>query len=507
MGSQWLTDFTEESLEEIRGHLAALLADRRFASAERNAGFLRCVVEKSLTGKAHEIKETVIAMEVYDRSSDYDPKADSIVRVEASRLRQKLRSYYENEGKDSAIRIHLPSGSYIPRFERAVEVVEQPEAGAPVTVLNARSPRTASPYMARLAIACFLAAVSAALLLPLARGSWPAKDAAPEALQAWREGISLMQQDPHSARTELGPPKTLTRAIERLEYAVARSPHFAPAWATLAEACDYEAGFVAPNPQAVMARAETAARTAVRLDDRLAAGHHMLALQLKNVRWNFQEAEASYRRAIALDPNNAYAVAEFADLLWQTGRIEEAETVVRDARWRMPHLAVLAAKYAEIQLALGRADAAIAAAASALEMQRDYLRASVTMAAAHERKGERQLARAIYERVLEADPRERRALPAYGCLLARAGEAGAARDVAARLETLNETVRNCAFQIAVVYAGLGENERALDWLERAWRTRQAHFPFIAAEQRFRELRGHRRFQQLLDHAGLKLVTP
>jgi hypothetical protein len=57
----------------------------------------RALVERTLDGKAGEIKETVVATEVYGRSSDYDPKRDSIVRVEATLLRQKLRSYYENE--------------------------------------------------------------------------------------------------------------------------------------------------------------------------------------------------------------------------------------------------------------------------------------------------------------------------------------------------------------------------------------------------------------------------
>src|SRR6476469_4316337 len=116
-------------------------------------------------------------------------------------------------------------------------------------------------------------------------------------------------------------------------------------------------------------------------------------------------------------------------------------------------------------------------------MERDYHRAAVTLAAAREMRGETQLARAIYESVLHADPRERRALPAYGYLLARSGEAVAAREIAARLENMNATVRNCAFQVAVVYEGLREHDRALDWLERAWRTRQAQFPFAAAERR------------------------
>lgn len=103
--------------EEVTAHLERLLTGRRFAAAERNTRFLRYVVETTLDGKAGEIKETVIATEVYGRRADYDPKADSIVRVEANRLRQKLRSYYQNEGHRDTIRIDIPSGTYVPRFE------------------------------------------------------------------------------------------------------------------------------------------------------------------------------------------------------------------------------------------------------------------------------------------------------------------------------------------------------------------------------------------------------
>jgi tetratricopeptide (TPR) repeat protein len=491
----WVTEFTEPVRQEILQHLALILADRRFVSSERNGGFLRCVVEKSLAGQAHEIKEIVIAMEVYGRTSDYDPKSDSIVRVEATRLRQKLRSYYENEGRTATIRFHLPSGGYVPRFERV------PSADGDV-VLPFRPAASRPRRLIAATVAAGLAVLPIALALPLAGGLHPAREAAPDALEAWREGMALLHQDPHTGHTEWGPPKPLLRAIERLEYAVARSPRFAPAWATTAEAYDYAAGFVTPDPAQASARAEAAARMAIRLDDRLAAGHHMLALQLKSVKWDFGEAEASFRRALALDPMNAYAVVEFADLLWETGRVSEAEAQVRRARSLQPGLAVLAFKDAEIQLALGRPGAAIAAASSALELQRDYLRARVVIGSAYEERGDFESARAEYRRVLDADPNERRALPAYGFLLGRLGEVAAAREVARKLERMNATVRNCAFQVAVVYAGLKEDDLALEWLERAWRTRQAHFPFAAAERRFRRLHRNARFGELLGRVGL-----
>jgi len=487
-------DLEGVSREEIIEHLETILADRRFAGAERNARFLRSVVEKTLAGHAREIKEVTIALEVYGRAGDYDPKSDSIVRVEATRLRQKLRSYYENEGRNEAIRIHLPSGSYVPRFERVGEVPPEPPAAATTKT----HPR---PRPATVALALVLA-----LMIPIraVRGSKP-DPADTDAALAVREAQLLLLLDPHFGNMESGPPKTLLRATERLEYAVARKPGFAAAWATLAEAYDYAAEFAGPDPAGAARRAEAAARRAIALDPRLAAGHHMLALHLKNSKWDFARAEAAYQRALAIDPNNAYAVVEYADLLWETGRPQAAEARMREARALLPGLPVLAWKEAEIQLGLGRPDAALAAAKLAVELKRDYRRAYVVMAMAYERKGDTAAARALYEKVLSVNPHDRRALPAYGYLLARTGESQRAREVAHTLEKLNSSVRNCAFQVAVVYAGLGEHERALDWLERAWRTRQSHFPFAAAEDRFRDLHQHPRFRQLLGRVGLTPV--
>lgn len=102
---------------KIRAHLDRVLASARFREAPRISAFLRNVVEKTLAGRQDEVKEIFIGMEVYDRGPDFNPATDSIVRVEASRLRSKLRDYYLEEGKDTAVRITLPKGTYVPVFE------------------------------------------------------------------------------------------------------------------------------------------------------------------------------------------------------------------------------------------------------------------------------------------------------------------------------------------------------------------------------------------------------
>jgi tetratricopeptide (TPR) repeat protein len=498
--------------ENVLSHLAEILADRRFASAERNARFLRYVVERTLEGKADEIKETVIATEVYGRSSDYDPKTDSIVRVEATRLRAKLRSYYEAEGQAAPVRIHLPSGTYVPRFEVAIpDLVEEP-----ATVEDAIEPAaTAQPVEVSpascvnrqpLAWAGIAAAVLVALSLQLANASKAVHTPHPEAVAAWREGVALLGQDPHVSRTEHGAPPTILRAIERLEFAVAKDPNLAGAWATLAEAYDYVFPYVNRDQAEDARRAEAAARRAVTLDSRLAAGHHMLGLILWMMKWDFPAAEQSYRRALELDPDNVYAAVEYADLLRETGRTEQAAALIRKSRAHVPALPQLAAKEAEIYLDLGRPDAAITAANAALQLNRTYFRAHIALGMAEEMKGNTTAALRLYEHVLSVDPSDRRALPAYGYALAKTGQHQRAREIAQRLEHMNANVRNCAFQVAVVYAGLGEEDRALDWLEQAWRTHQVHFPFATVEYRFRDLRDHPRFRKLLARAGLRFVS-
>src|SRR5690606_37081977 len=102
--------------ERVRAQLDRILASAAFAGAERARTFLRFVVERVLAGRAAEIKEVVIAVEALGRPPSFDPKADPIVRVEAGRLRDRLRTYYGAEGEADVLLIDLPKGGYVPRF-------------------------------------------------------------------------------------------------------------------------------------------------------------------------------------------------------------------------------------------------------------------------------------------------------------------------------------------------------------------------------------------------------
>jgi TolB-like protein len=105
----------ELSAGAIRSQLEGILESAEFIKSERLRRFLRLTVEWVLAGRAGQLKEYVIGRDVFDRGAAYDPRADSIVRVEARRLRAKLSAYYETHGS-APILIEYPQGSYVPVF-------------------------------------------------------------------------------------------------------------------------------------------------------------------------------------------------------------------------------------------------------------------------------------------------------------------------------------------------------------------------------------------------------
>jgi TolB-like protein len=103
-------------IEQIQQQLAGVLASSIFAHSHRQSRFLRYIVQATLTGDAGRLNQRIIGIEVFDRPDSFDPLVDSIVRVEAARLRCKLREYYDELGKNDRVFIELPKGSYAVRI-------------------------------------------------------------------------------------------------------------------------------------------------------------------------------------------------------------------------------------------------------------------------------------------------------------------------------------------------------------------------------------------------------
>lgn len=118
--------------DQCKAELAAVIASGIFAKAPSLALLLDYVCTKYFEGQANQIKEYNIAVEALGRPPSFEPRQDSIVRVEAFRLRKRLKQYYENEGADRHLRIVIPSGQYVPQFlenGRSANHGDAPDAG------------------------------------------------------------------------------------------------------------------------------------------------------------------------------------------------------------------------------------------------------------------------------------------------------------------------------------------------------------------------------------------
>lgn len=109
-------DDGEPDQEAVRLQLAKILASPLFSNAPSQERMLRYVVEHALAGEAARLKEYTLGVEVFDRGGDFDPRQDTIVRVQGRRLRDRLDDYYREQGVDDPVRISLPKGHYVPTF-------------------------------------------------------------------------------------------------------------------------------------------------------------------------------------------------------------------------------------------------------------------------------------------------------------------------------------------------------------------------------------------------------
>ncbi len=141
------TMVTSISWEEERAELKTVLRSPGFARSPALSHLLSYLCEKTFAGETDQIKEYSVALDVFDRQDSFDQDTDSIVRVQANRLRKRLGEYYSKEGAGHAIHITIPVGQYVPTFQRSApptEILPAPESEKPghVEIGSQRNPRS-----------------------------------------------------------------------------------------------------------------------------------------------------------------------------------------------------------------------------------------------------------------------------------------------------------------------------------------------------------------------------
>jgi TolB-like protein len=173
---------------DVRAQLERIVASPVFANADRMTEFLRFVVGRALAGEGDQVKEYVIGVEVFKRDAEYDPRLDSIVRVEARRLRTKIDEYYAGPGREDPIVIRIPRGSYVPTFDVREIASASPHAVAS-TLPNLDASAAVAPVAApidtrrragvRLALGLMAITIALVLVAAWRTGVWATNDTKP----------------------------------------------------------------------------------------------------------------------------------------------------------------------------------------------------------------------------------------------------------------------------------------------------------------------------------------
>lgn len=151
--------------ESVRQELNRILASHEFHSSKRSQDFIRYVVEHTLAGRAEMLKERTIGIDVFGRSTSYEPSDDATVRVKAGEVRKRLGLYYAGQGAADPVRIELPAGTYVPEFRSSDVGPEMAPQESPAAVPKLQAP-------ARTNRAKWIPAGVAVALLAVAGGWW-----------------------------------------------------------------------------------------------------------------------------------------------------------------------------------------------------------------------------------------------------------------------------------------------------------------------------------------------
>jgi TolB-like protein/DNA-binding winged helix-turn-helix (wHTH) protein/Tfp pilus assembly protein PilF len=293
----------------------------------------------------------------------------------------------------------------------------------------------------------------------------------------------------------------LQQAIAYFQKAADKDPTYARAYAGLAQAYALMGGYSGLPATESMPKARAAALRALELDERLPEAHTALAMISQNYDWDWATAEKEYRRAIQLNPNYATAHHWYAEYLALQGRFDEAFPEIESARQLDPLSLIVAADYGAILYFSRQYDRAIEQFRAVLEMEPNFPRAHM-LVWAYVQKGQFADALADAEAWRSRDNNSAWSWVMVAYASGRSGDQATAKLAVERLLRLEGHLAADSLSYAVAYIGIGDNDEALDWLEKAYVEHSSGLSALKVDPTYDPLRSDPRFQRLLHRIGL-----
>jgi len=437
--------------------MSRVLEGPTFARSPGLSKLLRYLVEETLAGRADRLKEYTLGVDVFDRGEAFSPKTDTIVRVQARRLRTKLAAYYAREGTADEVVIEVPIGGYVPNFRKRVSRRPPPARLRHTYTIDGD--------------------------LPFTSGYQPD----PKAHRLYVDGSRLSSR---------GNPEDLTAAIQQFEESIAIDSNYALSFAGLSDAYLQLSSTRLP-PHDAMDKAREAAEKAIEIDPTLDKAHAALGHVHLRYDWDRRAAKDRVKIAMALNPKSAEAHILYAATVTSEGRLEEALSHTRRAQEIDPYSVKARIQAQFTYLFLRDYEAAIEEGLKTLQLVDGFSLGRALLGLAYAFHGDMSegldhLHRARDE---EDGPWEILFLQ-HGYALA--GEEKRAMQLIRKLEAMAATRYMCAYEIGQAYAVMENQDGAFRWLDTALDERSDCMVFLEVEPWMDCLRADDRYKGVVN---------
>jgi DNA-binding winged helix-turn-helix (wHTH) protein/TolB-like protein/tetratricopeptide (TPR) repeat protein len=289
--------------------------------------------------------------------------------------------------------------------------------------------------------------------------------------------------------------------IDYFSQAVEADPDYALAYAGLAEAYVLLANYSDSTPQEAYSKARAATTKALKLNDRLAETHTALAYIKAGYDWDFAGAEREYQRALELNPNYPTAQNWYAEFLGLMGRSTESITGMRRALELEPLSLMINVELGDMLLFARQYDQAIEQYRKTLDLDSSFVRAHVQLGQVYGQKGQYEEAISELKKAISLNSEDNYAIQLLGYMYAISRRTSEAYKALEELKERAKRTHVLPYDIAVIYVGLGEKDRAFEWLEKSFAERDEGLLYLRVDPVLDSLRSDPRFADLLRRVG------
>ena len=288
------------------------------------------------------------------------------------------------------------------------------------------------------------------------------------------------------------------RAVAYFNQAIERDPSYALAYAGLADTYSLMSDYSIVPPREAMPKARAAAERALALDESLAEAHTSLAFVRMAYDWQWEAAGRDFERALELSPNYATAHQWYASYLVQVGRFGEALSEIKRAQELDPLAPIISANAGLYHYYARQYDRAVEQLRKTIEVDEQFGVAHLYLGYVYlQQPGRTAEAVAEFQKAQDYMGEDPETLSALGHAYAAAGRRADAQKILDQLRERSARGYVSPYFMAVVYAGLGEHERAFEWLEKSYEDRHPGMILLKSDPRFDPLRRDPRLSNLI----------